>query len=136
MSHSGQWRMGKKQVSLSVSHSFPIPQDVNSEISHWLTKEECLSNLKKTIDLLVKLGLKLNLEKGVLEPTQSITFLGLHIGLVSMKLLVQKEKKKSFIKEIRNFLKLDCCSPRKHACLKGKLIAQKDAVIPFRLFTS
>ncbi|KAM9974085.1 hypothetical protein ACTFIR_009427 [Dictyostelium discoideum] len=77
------------------------------------TKEECFSNLKKTMDLLVKLGFKLNLEKSVLEPTQSITFLGLQIDSVSMKLLVPKEKKKSVIKEIRNFLKLDCCSPRK-----------------------
>ncbi|KAM9945027.1 hypothetical protein ACTFIT_003277 [Dictyostelium discoideum] len=99
------------------------------------TKEECLSNLKKTMDLLVKLGFKLNLEKSVLEPTQSITFLGLQIDSVSMKLLVPKEKKKSVIKEIRNFLKLDCCSPRKLAGLKGKLIALKDAVIPFRLYT-
>ncbi|KAM9945031.1 hypothetical protein ACTFIT_003281 [Dictyostelium discoideum] len=71
------------------------------------TKEECLSNLKNTMDLLVKLGFKLNLEKSVLEPTQSITFLGLQIDSVSMKLLVPKEKKKSVIKEIRNFLKLD-----------------------------
>ncbi|KAM9972551.1 hypothetical protein ACTFIR_011918 [Dictyostelium discoideum] len=99
------------------------------------TKEECLSNLKKTMDLLVKLGFKLNLEKSVLEPTQSITFLGLQIDSVSMKLLVPKEKKKSVIKEIRNFLKLDCCSPRKLAGLKGKLIALKDSVIPFRLYT-
>ncbi|KAM9948592.1 hypothetical protein ACTFIT_009790 [Dictyostelium discoideum] len=99
------------------------------------TKEECLSNLKKTMDLLVKLGFKLNLEKSVLEPTQSITFLGLQIDSVSMKLLVPKEKKKSVIKEIRNFLKLDCCSPRKLAGLKGKLIALKDAVIPLRLYT-
>ncbi|KAM9975482.1 hypothetical protein ACTFIW_012066 [Dictyostelium discoideum] len=99
------------------------------------TKEECLSNLKKKMDLLVKLGFKLNQEKSVLEPTQSITFLGLQIDSVSMKLLVPKEKKKSVIKEIRNFLKLDCCSPRKLAGLKGKLIALKDAVIPFRLYT-
>ncbi|KAM9967291.1 hypothetical protein ACTFIR_007531 [Dictyostelium discoideum] len=99
------------------------------------TKEECLSNLKKTMDLLIKLGFKLNQEKSVLEPTQSITFLGLQIDSVSMKLLVPKEKKKSIIKEIRNFLKLDCCSPRKLAGLKGKLIALKDAVIPFRLYT-
>ncbi|KAM9994138.1 hypothetical protein ACTFIZ_002960 [Dictyostelium cf. discoideum] len=99
------------------------------------TKEECLSNLKKTMKLLVKLGFKLNLEKSVLEPTQSITFLGLQIDSLSMKLLVPKEKKKSVIKEIRNFLKLDCCSPRKLAGLKGKLIALKDAVIPFRLYT-
>ncbi|EAL73789.1 hypothetical protein DDB_G0267304 [Dictyostelium discoideum AX4] len=96
------------------------------------TKEECLSNLKKTMDLLVKLGFKLNLEKSVLELTQSITFLGLQIGSISMKLLVPKEKKKSVIKEIRNFLKLDCCSPRKLAGLKGKLVALKDA---FRLST-
>ncbi|KAM9954830.1 hypothetical protein ACTFIW_000933 [Dictyostelium discoideum] len=99
------------------------------------TKEECLSNLKKTMDLLVKLGFKLNMEKSVLEPTQSITFLGLQIDSVSMKLLVPKEKKKSVIKEIRNFLKLDCCSPRKLASSKGKLIALNDAVIPFRLYT-
>ncbi|KAM9975689.1 hypothetical protein ACTFIW_003638 [Dictyostelium discoideum] len=78
---------------------------------------------------------ELNLEKSVLEPTQSITFLGLQIDSVSMKLLVPKEKKKSVIKEIRNFLKLDCCSPRKLAGLKGKLISLKDAVIPFRLYT-
>ncbi|KAM9974167.1 hypothetical protein ACTFIR_003883 [Dictyostelium discoideum] len=36
-----------------------------------------------------------------------------------MKLLVPKEKKKSVIKEIRNFLKLDCCSSRKLAEFKG-----------------
>ncbi|KAN0018573.1 hypothetical protein ACTFIU_011191 [Dictyostelium citrinum] len=99
------------------------------------TKEECLSNLDKTMKLLVKLGFKLNLEKSVLEPTQSITFLGLQIDSVSMQLLVPKEKKKSVIKEIRNFLKLDSCSPRKLAGLKGKLMALKDAVIPFRLYT-
>ncbi|KAM9957090.1 hypothetical protein ACTFIR_003827 [Dictyostelium discoideum] len=118
-------------------------RDINVSIIAYLddllivgsTKEECLSNLKKTMDLLVKLGFKLNLEKSVLEPTQSITFLGLQIDSVSMKLLVPKEKKKSIIKEIRNFLKLDCCSPRKLAGLKGKLIALKDAVIPFRLYT-
>ncbi|KAM9954303.1 hypothetical protein ACTFIW_003844 [Dictyostelium discoideum] len=52
------------------------------------TKEECLSNLKKTKELLVKLGFKLNLEKSVLEPTRSITFLGLQIDSVSMKLLL------------------------------------------------
>ncbi|KAM9975464.1 hypothetical protein ACTFIW_013345 [Dictyostelium discoideum] len=99
------------------------------------TKEECLSYLKKTMYLLLKLGFKLNLEKSVLEPTRSITFFGLQIDSVSMKLLVPKEKKKSVIKEIRNFLKLDCCSPRKLAVLKGKLIALMDSVIPFRLYT-
>ncbi|KAM9967323.1 hypothetical protein ACTFIR_007563 [Dictyostelium discoideum] len=56
-------------------------------------------------------------------------------GLSTAPRLVPKEKKKSVIKEIRNFLKLDCCSPRKLAGLKGKLIALKDAVIPFRLYT-
>ncbi|KAM9972465.1 hypothetical protein ACTFIW_010447 [Dictyostelium discoideum] len=97
------------------------------------TKEECLSNLKKTMDLLVKLGFKLNLEKSVLEPTQSFTFLGLQTDSVSMKLLVPKEKKKSVIKEIRNFLNLDCCSPRKLVGLKGKLIALKDDFPSVRL---
>ncbi|KAN0022941.1 hypothetical protein ACTFIU_009024 [Dictyostelium citrinum] len=78
------------------------------------TKEECLSNLDKTMELLVKLGFKLNLEKSVLEPTQSITFLGLQIDSVSMQLLVPKEKKSVF---------------------KRKADPLKDAVIPFRLYT-
>ncbi|KAN0037798.1 hypothetical protein ACTFIV_003153 [Dictyostelium citrinum] len=86
------------------------------------------------MELLLKLGFKLNLEKNVLEPTQSITFLGLQIDSISMQLLVPKEKK-SVIKEIRNFLKLGSCTPRKLAGLNGKLIALKDAVIPFRLYT-
>ncbi|KAN0030092.1 hypothetical protein ACTFIV_011315 [Dictyostelium citrinum] len=81
------------------------------------TKEECLSNLNKTMELLLELGFKLNLEKSVLEPTQSITFLGLQIDSISMQLLVPKEKKKSVIKEIRNFLKLDSCTPRKQVPL-------------------
>ncbi|KAM9973846.1 hypothetical protein ACTFIR_012910 [Dictyostelium discoideum] len=72
------------------------------------TKEGCLSNLKKTIDLLVKLGLKLNLDKSVLEPTQSITFLGFQIDSISMKLL-------------------------KACWFKGK--TNLIAVIPFRLYT-
>ncbi|KAN0001093.1 hypothetical protein ACTFIZ_002299 [Dictyostelium cf. discoideum] len=102
-----------------------ILRDINVSVIAYLddplivgsTKEECLSNLKKTMDLLVKLGFKLNLEKTVLEKTQSITFLRLQINSLSMKLL------------------LDCCSPRKLAGLKGKLIVLKDAVIPFRLYT-
>ncbi|KAM9972448.1 hypothetical protein ACTFIW_008867 [Dictyostelium discoideum] len=47
-----------------------------------------------------------------------------------MKLLVPKEKKNSVIKEIRNFLKLDCCSPIKLAGLKGMLISLKDGAQP------
>ncbi|KAM9974012.1 hypothetical protein ACTFIR_009354 [Dictyostelium discoideum] len=78
---------------------------------------------------------KLNLKNSVLQPTQSIECLGLKIDSVLMKLLDPQRKKKSFIKEIRNFLKLDCCSQRKFSGLKGKLIALKDAVIPFGLLT-
>ncbi|KAM9954240.1 hypothetical protein ACTFIW_003781 [Dictyostelium discoideum] len=53
----------------------------------------------------------------------------------AVKTCTSNAEKKSVIKEIRNFLKLGCCSPRKLADLKGKLIALKDAVIPFRLYT-
>ncbi|KAN0040726.1 hypothetical protein ACTA71_009064 [Dictyostelium dimigraforme] len=83
------------------------------------TKEECLTNLKKTMDLLLKLGFKLYLERGILEPTQSITF-----SLSTETSLSEREEKG-----------LDQCSPRKLAGLKGKLIALKDAIIPFRLYT-
>ncbi|KAM9967299.1 hypothetical protein ACTFIR_007539 [Dictyostelium discoideum] len=53
-----------------------------------------------------------------------------------MKLLVPKEKKKSVIKEIRNLLKLDCCSSRKLAEFQGNLMVLKDSVIPLWLYTS
>ncbi|KAM9972529.1 hypothetical protein ACTFIR_011896 [Dictyostelium discoideum] len=69
------------------------------------TKEECLSNLKKTMDLLVKLA------------------------------SCSQRKEEKCHKGNKKLLKLDCCSPRKLAGLKGKLIALKDAVIPFRLYT-
>ncbi|KAM9975938.1 hypothetical protein ACTFIR_009779 [Dictyostelium discoideum] len=69
------------------------------------TKEECLSNLKKTMDLLVKLA------------------------------SCSQRKEEKCHKRNKKLLKLDCCSPRKLAGLKGKLIALKDAVIPFRLYT-
>ncbi|KAM9975919.1 hypothetical protein ACTFIR_009760 [Dictyostelium discoideum] len=138
-----RWKTAPRIFPMLLRPVLRMLRDIKASVIAYLddllivgsTKEECLSNLKKTMDLLVKLGFKLNLEKSVLEPTQSITFLGLQIDSVSMKLLVPKEKKKSVIKEIRNFLKLECCSPRKLAGLKGKLIALKDAVIPFRLYT-
>ncbi|KAM9943645.1 hypothetical protein ACTFIT_001934 [Dictyostelium discoideum] len=97
-------------------------RDINVSIIAYLddllivgsTKEECLSNLKKTMDLLVKLGFKLNLEKSVLEPTQSITFLGLQIDSVSMKLLVPEEKKKSVIDTE------SICNPRKASLIPNR----------------
>ncbi|KAM9975460.1 hypothetical protein ACTFIW_013341 [Dictyostelium discoideum] len=46
--------------------------------------------------------------------------------------MCSKRKKKSVIKELRKFFKLDCCPQD----LKGKLISLKNAVIPFRLYTS
>ncbi|KAN0025495.1 hypothetical protein ACTFIU_003756 [Dictyostelium citrinum] len=82
-------------------------------------KEECLA-LNKMMEMLVKLGLKLNLEKNVHEPTQSITFLGLKVDSVSMQLLVPKE---------------ECHQRDQIIRLKGKLFALKDEVIPFRLYT-
>ncbi|KAM9997147.1 hypothetical protein ACTFIZ_007941 [Dictyostelium cf. discoideum] len=85
----GRW----KSTILSVLRML---RDINVSVIAYLddllivgsTREECLTNLKKTMELLVKLGFKLNLEKNVLEPTQSITFLGLQIDSLSMKLLV------------------------------------------------
>ncbi|KAM9975517.1 hypothetical protein ACTFIW_012101 [Dictyostelium discoideum] len=54
-------------------------------------------------------------------------------------MFIQPQKDNGFTCQIRVFSnqpnQLHCCSPRKLAGLKGKLIALKDAVIPFRLYT-
>ncbi|KAM9994480.1 hypothetical protein ACTFIZ_012914 [Dictyostelium cf. discoideum] len=57
-------------------------RDINVSVIAYLddllivgSTKECLSNLKKTMKILVKLGFKFNLKKIFLEPTQSITFL-------------------------------------------------------------
>ncbi|KAM9952514.1 hypothetical protein ACTFIR_007568 [Dictyostelium discoideum] len=56
--------------------------DINVSVISYLedllnvgSTKEYLSNPKNTMDSLVKLGFKLNLENSVLEPTQSITLL-------------------------------------------------------------
>ncbi|KAM9954892.1 hypothetical protein ACTFIW_000995 [Dictyostelium discoideum] len=90
------WLSTPRIFTMLLRHVLRMLRDINVSVIAYLgdllivgsTKEECLSNLKKTMDLLVKLGFKLNLEKRVPEPTQSITFLGLQIDSVSIELLV------------------------------------------------
>ena len=59
------------------------------------TIEECLENVRITLDSLERLGFVIHPDKSVLDPTQVITFLGFIIDTVNMTVsltLVKKEK--------------------------------------------
>ncbi|KAM9954309.1 hypothetical protein ACTFIW_003850 [Dictyostelium discoideum] len=88
---------------------------------------------RKTMDLLVKLGFQVESGKEGSRTNTINYFFGLQIDSVSMKLTGAKKKHLKASLKVLGFK--DCCSPRKLAGLKGKLIALKDAVIPFRLYT-
>ena len=57
------------------------------------TIEECLDNIRATLDSLQELGFVIHPEKSVLHPTQVITFLGFIIDTVNMTVTLTLEKK-------------------------------------------
>ena len=59
-----------------------------------------MNNIKATVDLLLKLGFKVN-EKSVLKPTQKIEFL---IDSNSMTIEINREKTEHILLKIRKFL--------------------------------
>ena len=64
------------------------------------TEQECMNNIKATVDLLLKLGFIVN-EKSVLKPTQKIEFL---IDSNSMTIEINREKTEHILLKIRKFL--------------------------------
>ena len=76
------------------------------------TREECLYNTERLIELLQKLGFVINFEKSVLEPTNRIEFLG-HI-LDSEHMIIELPEKK------RRIVLQECKKLYNHE--KGKLV--------------
>ena len=68
------------------------------------TKQECMNNIKATVDLLLKLGFIVHEKKSVLKPTQKIEFLGFIIDSNSMTIEINREKAEHILLKIRKFL--------------------------------
>ena len=68
------------------------------------TRDECLGNVHKTVSLLASLGFTIHEGKSVLEPTQSIEFLGFITNSVSINIKINPKKSHTIIERIKNFL--------------------------------
>lgn len=87
------------------------------------TKSECIKNIKITSDLLENLGFIINTTKSVLNPQQTITFLGFSFNSLSMKISLTEEKAQIIKRKIKEFKKKTQCTVRSFAQLIGTLVA-------------
>ena len=84
----------RNQGHLSVSY-------IDDSYLQGSTYEECLANVIDTIKLFDKLGFVIHPTKSVLQPTQTIKFLGFTLDSLYMKVCLTTERKES--------IKTDCC---------------------------
>jgi hypothetical protein len=89
-----------------------------------------MSDLSTVVNLLEGLGFLINNQKSVLQPTQSIDFLGYTINSVTMTLFLPKEKVLKIVNSCRELLKADKVSARDLAQVIGQLTATNEAVLP------
>ena len=87
------------------------------------TKQECMNNIKATVDLLLKLGFIVHEKKSVLKPTQKIEFLGFIIDSNSMTIEINREKAEHILLKIRKFLQNPSPTIRKLAFVVGSVIS-------------
>ena len=87
------------------------------------TKQECMNNIKATVDLLLKLGFIVHEKKSVLKPTQKIEFLGFIIDSNSMTIEINREKAEHILLKIRKFLQNPSPIIRKLASVVGSVIS-------------
>jgi hypothetical protein len=71
-----------------------------------------MSDFSTVVNLLEGLGFLINNQKSVLQPTQSIDFLGYAINSVTMTLSLPKEKVLKIVNSCRELLKADKASAR------------------------
>ena len=87
------------------------------------TEQECMNNIKATVDLLLKLGFIVHEKKSVLKPTQKIEFLGFIIDSNSMTIEINREKAEHILLKIRKFLQNPSPTIRKLASVVGSVIS-------------
>ena len=90
--------------------------------------EESRANTLLTLDLLQWLGFTINWEKSILDPTQSLTFLGLSINSVTMTLSLPEKKILNIQNKCQKILSNPTSSAREVASLIGTLEAARPAI--------
>ena len=84
------------------------------------TREECLQHTDWVMTTLTRLGFLLNKGKSIVEPSQTIEFLGLLINSTDMTFQVPKRKLRSIRKEAQQMLNREVTTPRKLASFLGR----------------
>jgi len=97
------------------------------------TKDACASTLKTLILLLRKLGFAINWNK-VVDPTTSITFLGIEVDSIAMELRLPGDKLKVLREELDRFANLNRASKKQLQSLTGKLAWSASVVHGGRVF--
>ena len=106
---------------------------VDDSLLYGDTFEECLENVKVTLECLQELGFIIHSKKSVLRPTQIIEFLGFIINTRDMTLTLTSKKKEKVINKARNILQ-GKVSIRMVASLVGNLTSSFEAVPQGRLY--
>ena len=82
------------------------------------------------IYLLQNLGFLINIKKSVLQPCQTIQFLGTEINSIDMAITLPQEKKDQKVKRCQDLLRKSSVSIRELTQLIGRLASTAIAVLP------
>lgn len=101
-------------------------------LDDWLlfgqNREQCLTNITITKDLLTSLGFIINEEKSVLVPSDSCKFLGMIIDSNNFQISLPADKRSRIKKELEDLSSLNRCKIRKFAQVVGLLVSACPAV--------
>ena len=92
------------------------------------TYEECARNVKCTVRLMDSLGFTIHPSKSVLEPSQTIVFLGFILNSSSMSVSLTSEKADKIKHKCEEFLSKRRCTIRQLAEVVGFLVAVEPGV--------
>ena len=95
---------------------------------------KCAENVIRTIDILGGLGFYIKIEKSEIIPEEQITFLGVIIDSLHMKITLTNEKKQKILKLCTAARLAHTLTIRELAKLIGNLVASMEAVPYGRLF--
>ena len=94
----------------------------------------CWPNVQYTIILMDSFGFTIHPDKSVLMPTQTISFVGFILNLISMTFCLTPEKANNLILCCKELLRLDSFSIMEFAQVIGKLVAGQPGVFHAPLF--
>ena len=92
------------------------------------TRDRCIENIHATTGLMSTLGFVLNSDKSVLEPTQTITYLGNVLDSVNMRVTLPSDKKDKIQHECSKIHSCQTATIRAVAKVIGLLVSSFSAV--------